>query len=337
MLDGVKTEHPAGGDRPRPGGRAPTPARAPSGVCIADRRLSGPPPASATGAAFRQASRAPDYPRSHGSEARRTRSRPARLRRCSADLPTRGADWVDTLVELLRDKTVRPLTLVTRAIVFGIIVFAASRGHRGPAVDHPDPPAHRLRLRRPGLALGPGGRGRLRRRRHRGLEPADRSDAPAEEAADDRVPPGGDRRIGPGRADRGHLRRPGPARPPGHRRRALLDQRPARRPAHAHHRGRELPRVRRRDHGARAHAGLPRAGGPVRRRVPHGQGVPGRPVAPAVRPVGRRSRRRGAHLRGRRADHRHRRPVADARPPQRGAAPRLRGVHLRHLRRLLLP
>jgi FtsH-binding integral membrane protein len=33
---------------------------------------------------------------------------------------------VDGLVALLRDKTVRPLTLATRAIVFGIIVFAAS-------------------------------------------------------------------------------------------------------------------------------------------------------------------------------------------------------------------
>jgi hypothetical protein len=43
-----------------------------------------------------------------------------------SDLPTRGADLVDSLVELLTDKTVRPLTLVTRAIVFGIIVFAAS-------------------------------------------------------------------------------------------------------------------------------------------------------------------------------------------------------------------
>ncbi len=42
-----------------------------------------------------------------------------------SDLPTRGADLVDNLVELLRDKTVRPLTLMTRAVVFGIIVFAA--------------------------------------------------------------------------------------------------------------------------------------------------------------------------------------------------------------------
>jgi hypothetical protein len=42
------------------------------------------------------------------------------------DLPRRGADWVDTVVELLRDKTVRPLTLATRAVVFGIIIFAAA-------------------------------------------------------------------------------------------------------------------------------------------------------------------------------------------------------------------
>ena len=42
------------------------------------------------------------------------------------DLPTRGTDLVESLVTLLRDKTVRPLTLATRAIVFGIIIFAAT-------------------------------------------------------------------------------------------------------------------------------------------------------------------------------------------------------------------
>jgi hypothetical protein len=42
------------------------------------------------------------------------------------DLPARATSMVDTVVELLRDKTVRPMTLVTRGIVFGIIVFAAS-------------------------------------------------------------------------------------------------------------------------------------------------------------------------------------------------------------------
>jgi hypothetical protein len=43
-----------------------------------------------------------------------------------SDLPVRGTDLVESLVTLLRDKTVRPLTLATRAIVFGIIIFAAS-------------------------------------------------------------------------------------------------------------------------------------------------------------------------------------------------------------------
>ena len=44
----------------------------------------------------------------------------------TADLPAKAADRIDQLVELLRDKSVRPLSLATRAIVFGLIVFAAS-------------------------------------------------------------------------------------------------------------------------------------------------------------------------------------------------------------------
>jgi hypothetical protein len=43
-----------------------------------------------------------------------------------ADLPVKGADRIDQLVELLRDKSVRPLTLAARVIMFGIIVFAAA-------------------------------------------------------------------------------------------------------------------------------------------------------------------------------------------------------------------
>lgn len=43
-----------------------------------------------------------------------------------AELPNRGADLVDSLVVLLRDRAVRPLTLATRAVVFGIIILAAS-------------------------------------------------------------------------------------------------------------------------------------------------------------------------------------------------------------------
>ena len=42
------------------------------------------------------------------------------------DLPAKGADAVDAVVELIRVKAVRPLTLTTRAIVFGVIVLTAA-------------------------------------------------------------------------------------------------------------------------------------------------------------------------------------------------------------------
>ena len=42
------------------------------------------------------------------------------------DLPTKGAAAVDTVVDFIQNKAVRPLTLATRAIVFGIIVLTAS-------------------------------------------------------------------------------------------------------------------------------------------------------------------------------------------------------------------
>ena len=42
------------------------------------------------------------------------------------DLPVKGADAVDALVDVIRVKAVRPLTLTTRAIVFGIIVATAA-------------------------------------------------------------------------------------------------------------------------------------------------------------------------------------------------------------------
>ena len=44
----------------------------------------------------------------------------------AGDWPARATDAVDTLVSLLRDKTVRPLSLVARVIVFGILVFVAA-------------------------------------------------------------------------------------------------------------------------------------------------------------------------------------------------------------------
>jgi hypothetical protein len=42
------------------------------------------------------------------------------------DLPARGADAVDAVVDFIQVKAVRPLTLATRAIVFGLIVFTAA-------------------------------------------------------------------------------------------------------------------------------------------------------------------------------------------------------------------
>ena len=42
------------------------------------------------------------------------------------ELPAKGADAVDSVVDFIQNKAVRPLTLATRGIVFGIIVFAAS-------------------------------------------------------------------------------------------------------------------------------------------------------------------------------------------------------------------
>jgi len=42
------------------------------------------------------------------------------------DLPVKGADAVDAVVDFIQNKAVRPLTLATRAIVFGIIVLTAA-------------------------------------------------------------------------------------------------------------------------------------------------------------------------------------------------------------------
>ncbi len=54
------------------------------------------------------------------------------------------------------------------------------------------------------------------------------------------------------------------------------------RSAAADHRRRELPRVRLGRHGPRAHAVVPRAGGPLRHRVRHRRRRPGRPVRPPL-------------------------------------------------------
>ncbi len=42
------------------------------------------------------------------------------------DLPSRGADAVDAVVDFIRVKAVRPLTLAARGIVFGVIVLTGA-------------------------------------------------------------------------------------------------------------------------------------------------------------------------------------------------------------------
>ena len=42
------------------------------------------------------------------------------------DLPSRGADTIDAVVDFIQVKAVRPLTLAARGIVFGIIVLTGA-------------------------------------------------------------------------------------------------------------------------------------------------------------------------------------------------------------------
>ncbi|MDA8273766.1 MAG: hypothetical protein M0029_00100 [Actinomycetota bacterium] len=42
------------------------------------------------------------------------------------DLAARAADAVESVVALVRDRTVRPVTLAARAVVFGVVVAAGS-------------------------------------------------------------------------------------------------------------------------------------------------------------------------------------------------------------------
>ncbi len=111
-----------------------------------------------------------------------------------------------------------------------------------------------------------------------------------------RHPPGHHHRLRPRRPDLGHLHGPRQPRAARHRGRALLHQRPARRPADADHRRRELPGLPRGRHRPRADGAHARAGDPLRRRRPHREGHPGRLLRPPLRRVGRRPRRGRAHL-----------------------------------------
>ena len=88
------------------------------------------------------------------------------------DLPAKGADAVDAVVDFIQNKAVRPLTLATRAIVFGIIVLTAEHRDADPPVDHTGPAADRLHPREPGVGIGPHRRDGLRGRRDRSPGPS---------------------------------------------------------------------------------------------------------------------------------------------------------------------
>ena len=137
---------------------------------------------------------------------------------------------------------------------------------------------------------------------------------------------GRDRRLRAGGLHGGNLCRPRHARSdpdPGHG---------AWRPAHRHHRRRELSRLCRRDPGPLAHGADAEAGGPCRHQARRRLREQGRSSAPAVSArlrFRRRLFRRGADFGDRRAG-----PLA--RSALRAEIPRLWNLRLRHLRRLLL-
>ena len=243
------------------------------------------------------------------------------------------ADTVERVVGTVRDRATKPVVHVTRAVVFGLlgaflgvtaviapdhrpdarVAGCSRRGHEPGACGVPQL-LHRRRNPLPGRCVGVE-KAPLERRL--AASKKDWNDCPARSQCDHR-------RLRPRRADGGDLRGTRQPRPVGDRGRAVEHERPARRPVDADDRRRELPRLPRGDHGARSDAALPRAGGPLRRRVHHREGDQGRPRQPPVPGLGARHRVRG------RCDHRqHRRPLPDARPRGRDAPARARPVDVR--------
>ena len=143
---------------------------------------------------------------------------------------------------------------------------------------------------------------------------------------------------GPAGPDGCRLLGPGTARAPGHRGRAFVDQRPARRSAQAPRpKSRTTPASSTGSRGPSSWGGCA-TGHPLRRRTAHGQGQSPRPLLSfALSVVADQSGIGRAGDRGGRPDHRHRRPFADAGVSQREPPGGLRGLDLCHLRRVLLP
>ena len=283
--------------------------------------------ASAPEAARRRASRLPHHgERHHIRPIRRRLPVPPPPER---DWPAQAADTIERVVGTVRDKTTGPALTVARAVVYG--TFAALVGTAClvvliiGAVRLLDMLPARQRVRRgphvgglphrsawcsssPAPCCGPAasrpGRSEPRTTLSTHVAASRRTTiAPIQTGHThvSRQPQGHHHRLGPRRPDRRRLHGPGQPRAAAARGRAVVDQRPARWAAHAHHRGRELPRVPRGRHGPRADDAVPRAGGALRHRGPHREGqsrvdLSARPV----RRVGRRPRRRRAHLHGRR-------------------------------------
>ena len=201
------------------------------------------------------------------------------------------------------------------------------------------PAARRLRLRGPGLGLGRLLGAPRRRRRLRVVQardPGRRGGLRCPRASPD-DPSGRHPRVGPRRPHRRHLHGAGQPVAARRRGRAVLDERPARRPADAHHRGGELPRLRRRGARPRAHE---RSGTRPQRFGAEFLTRKAARVDLSSRPFGVWTRRPEADEPTVTAEAvivATGRPVAHARRSRRGPPARPRRVDVRDLRRVLLP
>ena len=255
-----------------------------------------------------------------------------------SDWTTDAADAIDNAVGLVRERTVEPVQAVARVVIYGLLAALILLPALTLLDDRACSACSTIAATGNVWAAWCVARRNLRGRRVVLLDQAQSATEQALTArrrADEAQAQRGTMETreviiigsGPGRPHRRDLhraRQPAAARDRGHRRR---------RPAHAHHRRRELPRLPRRHPRPRAHGAVPRAGRALRRRVRHRRRRPRRPLGVAVRGSGSATTEYAA-----------RRVIistgAQARMlglPIRAAAARPRRVHLRDLRRVLLP